>query len=130
MIEALRGVGGDLAAARLSPVVGVLRGLLPELSEHLPAEPRPLGDPAEQHRMFRAIFELLEAVGPAVLVLEELHWADAATVDLLGFLVRLPPASLSVVLTHRRQGTEANLALSRLISRTAGETDVEARRLP
>ncbi|MDQ6803672.1 MAG: hypothetical protein M3065_01620 [Actinomycetota bacterium] len=80
--------------------------------------------------MFRAIFELLEAVGPAVLVLEELHWADAATVDLLGFLVRLPPASLSVVLTHRRQGTEANLALSRLISRTAGETDVEARRLP
>lgn len=123
VIEALRGVGGDLPAARLSPVVGALRGLLPELSEHLPTEPRPLGEAgADQHRIFRAIFELLEALGPAVLVLEDLHWADAATVDLLGFLVRRPPAGLSIVLTYRRQGTEANLALSRLIARAAGGT--------
>ena len=123
VIEALGGIGGEPLATRLSPVVGALAGMLPELSQHLPPEPKPLGDPrTEQHRTFRAILELLEALGPAVLVLEDLHWADPATVDLLGFLVRRPPATLSVVLTYRRQGTEANLALSGLVSRAASET--------
>ena len=123
VVEALRGVGAEPLAATPSPVVGVLAGLLPELSEHLPPEPKPLGEPrAEQHRTFRAILELLEALGPAVLVLEDLHWADTATVDLLGFLVRRPPPDLSVVLTYRREGTEVNLALSELISRTASDT--------
>ncbi|WP_343949824.1 ATP-binding protein, partial [Nonomuraea longicatena] len=87
----------------LNPVTGALRGHLPELDEVLPAAPEPLEHPAaERHRLFRAVHELLAAAGPTVLVVEDLHWADDGTQDLLRFLRRRPPDGLSLVLTYRR----------------------------
>lgn len=38
-----------------------------------------------------------------MLVLEDLHWADERTVDLLGYLLRNPPPELSLVLTYRSE---------------------------
>ncbi|MEV4461910.1 LuxR family transcriptional regulator, partial [Microbispora sp. NPDC049633] len=58
-----------------------------------------------RHRVFRAIRALLAAVGPAVLVVEDLHWADDGTLDLLRFLAGQPPQGLAVVATCRRDGT-------------------------
>ncbi|MBX6385972.1 MAG: AAA family ATPase [Microbispora sp.] len=107
VFEALRDIGGRLPAAhRLNPVIGALRGHLPELAAALPPSPQPLDDPrAERHRVFRAIRALLAAVGPAVLVVEDLHWADDGTLDLLRFLAGQPPRGLAVVATYRRDGT-------------------------
>ncbi|GAA1290741.1 LuxR family transcriptional regulator [Planotetraspora silvatica] len=109
VFEALRDVAGRLPSAQaLNPVTGALRGHLPELADVLPPSPQPLDDPrAERHRLFRAIRALLGAVGAAVLVIEDLHWADDGTRDLLRFLTGQPPEGLAVVATHRResQGT-------------------------
>jgi DNA-binding CsgD family transcriptional regulator len=59
--------------------------LLPELGP--PPEP---GD-ARRGLLFESVGALLEKVGgeqPVVLILEDLHWADRATRDLIAFLVR------------------------------------------
>lgn len=113
MIDAVRSLGDDLAGARLSPVAGALRPLLPEIAHLLPPRPDPLGDRVgERHRVFRGLIEVLAALGPAVLVLEDLHWADELTVDFLSYLVAAPPPELSVVLTFR--GEEVDPAVPAL----------------
>lgn len=102
LVEALRGLGDVLAGGTLSPVAGALRSLLPELAPVLPPRPGPLDDRiAERHRVFRGLVAVLGSLGPAVLVVDDLHWADEQTVDFLGYLVANPPPALSVVLTFR-----------------------------
>jgi ATP/maltotriose-dependent transcriptional regulator MalT len=45
------------------------------------------------HRAVRALLELLAEKAPLVLVLDDFHWADSASVELLGALLRRPPAA-------------------------------------
>jgi AAA ATPase domain len=100
VVEALR--HARLPARRLPPVTGALRPLLPELAIRLPEAPEPIGDRrADRHRLFRAVRELLSALGAAVVVLEDLHWADDATVELLCFLAPQLPPDLMLVCTFR-----------------------------
>ena len=90
--------------AALSPVTGALRPLLPELAEGLPPPVEPLGSRRQdRHRVFRGIRDLLGSLGPVVLVLEDLHWIDHATRELLRFLTVRPPERLILVLTYRRE---------------------------
>lgn len=105
VVDALSGAAPWLPGpGALSPVTGVLRPLLPELAHRLPPAPEPAGNPpAERHRVFRGVRDLLAALGPTVLVLEDLHWADEATGELLRFLVGRLPAQLVLVLTYRRE---------------------------
>ncbi|MFC4011955.1 ATP-binding protein [Nonomuraea purpurea] len=106
VFDALRHIAAALPARdRLNPVTGALRGYLPELSGHLPPDPPPpLDDPrAERHRLFRAVHALLAAAGAVVLVVEDLHWADDGTRDLLRFLTDQPPEGLTLVVTFRRE---------------------------
>ncbi len=60
---------------------------------------------ASRGRMLREITEVLEqlaAVQPVILVLEDLHWSDVSTLDLLAFLARRQePARLLVIGTYR-----------------------------
>ncbi|WP_255632538.1 AAA family ATPase [Amycolatopsis sp. TNS106] len=86
------------------PVTGALRGHLPELADLLPPAPPPLDRPeAERHRMFRAVCALVRALGQAVLVVEDVHWADEDTRQVLRFLLADPPPGLSLVMTYRRE---------------------------
>lgn len=107
VFDALRHAGAALPAGpALNPVTGALRGYLPELAGDLPPAPPPppVDDPrAERHRLFRAVHALLAAVGPVVLVVEDLHWADDGTRDLLRFLTDQPPRGLALVVTFRRE---------------------------
>lgn len=120
VVEALRDVGPDLDTARLGPVTGVLRPLLPELAALLPPAPGSLaGGATDAHQVFRALRELLAALGPTVLVLEDMHWADDLTVDLLHFLVTSPPSHLSLVLSYRREDLPSSSPLNSLASRLA-----------
>ena len=41
----------------------------------------------------RALLEHLAKTRPLVLVLDDFHWADSASVELLGALLRRPPAA-------------------------------------
>ncbi|MEV0620449.1 AAA family ATPase [Nonomuraea sp. NPDC050404] len=107
VFDALRHIAAALPGRDLlSPVTGVLRGYLPELAGHLPPAPSPppLDDPrAERHHLFRAVHALLDAAGAVVLVVEDLHWADDGTRDLLRFLTDQPPQGLALVVTFRRE---------------------------
>jgi hypothetical protein len=101
ILEALRSAG-DVPLGPLSPVAGVLLPLLPELAEALPPRPEPLADPvAERHRVFRAVRELLQACGPALVLIDDLQWADEDTRDLLRFLAGAMPPELAVVAAYR-----------------------------
>ncbi len=71
-----------------------------ELGQVLPslASARPAGDHGihERYRTHRALRELLEqlaATKPLILVLDDFHWADPASVDLLVALLHRPPAA-------------------------------------
>ncbi len=60
---------------------------------------------AARERMLREMAEFVEALGaevPLVLVLEDVHWCDPSTVDLLALLAtRREPARLLVIATYR-----------------------------
>ena len=92
LADALRSVTGD-AAARVAELVAdrpVLGRLLPD---HGPGTPT-AGDGWElaRQQLFGAVLGLLTELAetnPVLLVLEDLHWADRSTRDLLTFLSRV-----------------------------------------
>src|SRR5215211_6651450 len=92
--------------------VGAVRELVgpswPELARLLPALGEPEAGPAgqaAQARLFELLLGLLGQLSepaPLVLVVEDLHWADRSTRDLLAFLVRnLRRERLLLVVTYR-----------------------------
>ncbi|MBB5785910.1 helix-turn-helix transcriptional regulator [Jiangella mangrovi] len=99
-LAAQLGVPGLLAAA--GPGRAALRTLLPDLPG-ADGDDDPGG--TSQGRVFEAVTGLLEHVAadrPLVLVLEDLHWADRSTRQLLGFAVRaLGTARVLIVGTYR-----------------------------
>src|SRR6266511_1621090 len=109
VVEALRGLGRGLEPAALDELVGpgrpLLARLLPELGQREESTSAGLtvGSSA-QARLFEAFLALLERLAdrsPTVLVVEDLHWADRSSLDLLTFLVRNLRAGLLLVLTYR-----------------------------
>jgi ATP/maltotriose-dependent transcriptional regulator MalT len=54
------------------------------------------------HRAVRALLEGLAKTRPLVLVLDDFHWADSASVELLGALLRRPPAAAVLMAVARR----------------------------
>jgi DNA-binding CsgD family transcriptional regulator len=111
---------GQLLAAALDAVPGYVREeiarLLPALNPKSPGGPAPDGrdEGWSRERLFSGVAELLAAVGRRSptgvgLVLEDVHWADSATLDCLTFLARPGrPGGARMVVTCR--GDEAPLA--------------------
>jgi len=116
------------------PVVGALRGLLahpewPALRRGLALEPvwvaeaarllpelapaAPVGPPDEA-RLWEALARLLTAVArlrPLAVLLDDLQWADASTLGLVGYLLRRgEDAPLSLIATARPTAPRAPLA--------------------
>ena len=116
LIEALRRA---TVPDGLTPLCGVLRTLLPEHSDRLPPAPEPTADPAsERHRLYRALTEFLDGLGPTVLVVEDVHWADPDTRDLLAYLTSRLPARLALVLTYRPEDLPGSFPVAALSART------------
>ncbi|SDU61759.1 ATP-binding protein [Jiangella alkaliphila] len=118
--------GAGLSGMRVSSLVGALRPLFPEWSADLPPAPEPLDDPkAALHRSFSALAELIGHLRVRVLVVEDVHWADRATLEFLLFLVARRRPALSLVLSYRPEDVAAGSLLLRLSSRLpAGWTQV------
>jgi predicted ATPase len=94
----------------------------------LPA-PLPLGDPAlEKTRLFEAVARLLErltAEAPVLLFLDDLHWADPASIELLHYLTRsIAGQSVLVLGTYRAEEIDTARGLRQLLAslRRAGQT--------
>ncbi|MFE2728899.1 ATP-binding protein [Kitasatospora sp. NPDC059327] len=109
VIDALRRVGPWLPpVGLLGPSAGALVTLLPDLAGALP-EPPPALPPevsasgAGRFRVVSGVRTLLEAVAPVVLVVEDVHWADEATRELLLLLAMDMPADSALVLTYRAE---------------------------
>jgi ATP/maltotriose-dependent transcriptional regulator MalT len=73
-----------------------------------------VGLQGERYRINRAVRELLErlaATKPLVLILDDFHWADPASVDLAGSLLRRPPsAPVLLVMAERPHHGSTRLA--------------------
>ena len=74
--------------------LAALARLLPELGERYPDLPGPGGDETvARGRLFEAVARLGQALaappgGPVVLFMDDLHWADAASMDVLRYVAR------------------------------------------
>jgi DNA-binding winged helix-turn-helix (wHTH) protein len=84
-----------------------LARILPGLRERIPdlPEPSPLRPDEERVRLFDAVARLLQAMAkrePVLLVLDDLQWADGATLALLCHVARVAPQTgLLLVGAHR-----------------------------
>jgi ATP/maltotriose-dependent transcriptional regulator MalT len=79
------------------------------------------------HRAVRALLEQLAETRPLVLVLDDFHWADSASVELLGALLRRQPAAavLTAVALRPRQTPERLAATLERAHRSAAVTRVD-----
>ncbi|MFF8840205.1 AAA family ATPase [Streptomyces sp. NPDC015130] len=102
--DALTKAGPWLPENGLPDAVGALARLLPGLADRLPAAPATQGgEQAERLRLVHGVRALLTALGPTTLIIEDMHWVDEATRDLLLLLARDPPDELGLVLTYRAE---------------------------
>ena len=70
------------------------------------AAPATVGDERyRSHRAVRSLLELLAERKPLVLALDDLHWADEATIELLGALLRRPADAAVLVIPAYRPGS-------------------------
>ena len=63
----------------------------------------PQNERYRSHRAIRVLLEHLAETRPLVLMLDDLQWADPASVELLGALLRRPPAGAAAVVLALRQ---------------------------
>ena len=113
LVEALRPLRGTAVLDGLQELSRLLPG-----SPHAPAVSRNGGE--SQLHLFEAVRTALERLGataPVVLVLEDLHWADASTLDLLAFLAHaVQDGRVLIVATWRHDAVRRDDPVHRLAS--------------
>jgi len=107
-------------------VVAELAAIFPALRPP-DAAPRRPGLSSERFRAHRAVRDLLEGLSetrPLVLALDDVHWADSSSVELIGALLRRPPtARVLIALAYRAH--QAPPRLTRELAVAAGEGVLE-----
>jgi DNA-binding NarL/FixJ family response regulator len=109
VIDALEPYLLSVPDARLRSLTDDQRRLLGVLFPVLETEEpdSPTLPPEERFRCYRALRELLGVLArtqPLVLVLDDLHWADPASLELLDHVLRRPPAAPVLLLLAHRTG--------------------------
>src|SRR3954470_17030789 len=90
---------------------GELAKLLPSFSTAAGPPPGPLHERYRTHRAVRELLEHLAATRPLVLVLDDFHWADSVSTDLVVALLHRPPAArVLLALGSRPRQLPASLA--------------------
>ena len=136
-VEGLSAVLGREGTGRLEGLpagsLGEAARLLPELSGLLPGSQTlpPLDTPGARSRFYdgvvRALLAVLGGPPPGVLLLDDLQWADEASLDLLTYLVRrLGDKPLLVLVTWRPEEVPEGHRLRGLLAeaRRSGEATV------
>jgi DNA-binding CsgD family transcriptional regulator len=132
LVEALRELSKSPALDDLRATLDELPQLIPELgvgTRHARG-----ATPDAQLRLFEetvTVLERLAADAPLLLVLEDLHWADTSTLDLVAFLARaIEQRRIVIVATYRSDALGTDDPRQRLVgellrSRTADRLELE-----
>jgi ATP/maltotriose-dependent transcriptional regulator MalT len=105
----------------VGPTAAILATILPEVLLSLEEPPTIYPLPADQARLrlYEAVGALLASIArdaPVVLLLDDLQWADSASLDLLSYVVQhQSPARLLILGAYRTSDLEHNPALERLL---------------
>jgi DNA-binding CsgD family transcriptional regulator/tetratricopeptide (TPR) repeat protein len=132
-VDAFRDLGARPGEAELS---GPLLATAPSLGHLLPGATRPEHDPAappgdgfERVQLFDGVLSLLvrlSELAPVLLVVEDLHWADRSTRDLLAFLVRtLRTGRIGLVASYRSDELHRRHPLRPLLAELVRVPDLE-----
>ena len=138
-VGALRPLIRSMPRERLDELIGPGGGELSHLLPDLGSSPAPAGrrdgNPSAgtaQARLFEIVFGLLRRLSddqPVALILEDLHWADSSTRDLLRFLVRnARDARFLIIGTYRSDELHRRHPLRPLLAelgRLEGVDDIE-----
>ncbi len=114
--EYLRGLGPDRFGALDEDVRAELSQVFPSLSALGAASGVALHERYRSHRAVRALLEELAKTRSLVLVLDDVHWADPASVELLGALLRRPPRAgvlMVVAVRPHRKAERFSVAIER-----------------
>jgi DNA-binding SARP family transcriptional activator/DNA-binding CsgD family transcriptional regulator/tetratricopeptide (TPR) repeat protein len=107
----------------LGPLVDVAPHLDPHVDELLRS--------GERDGLFEAALAALEAMSPAVLMIEDLHWADMSTLDLVRFLARrLEGSRVLVVATYRDDHLQPSDPLRVMLGDIASQSVVRRVEVP
>ncbi|HEX9076218.1 MAG TPA: AAA family ATPase [Anaerolineae bacterium] len=119
-IDALRAFLAPQSPSEISDTLGALASelfkLVPELSLLVPqVQPTPPLDPeAEKHRLFESLTRFgasLAASNPLLIVLEDLHWSDEQSLELLYFFARrISTLPILVIATYRSEEISPRLS--------------------
>jgi predicted ATPase len=115
----------------IDPASDDLRRLLPDAA--LTRSTEPISDFA-QSRLFESILRFLDRLvqeQPVVLIIEDVHWADRSTLDLLMFLVRMVRHErLLVMVTYRSDELHPQHALQLTLAELDRSQHLERLELP
>jgi ATP/maltotriose-dependent transcriptional regulator MalT len=111
-VAALRPLADELSGQELAHVLGEAQRELGVLLPELCGRPPDRRDGTERGRLYElalGLFRRMAALHPAVLILEDLHWIDPASADLLSMLGgNLRRAGLVIVGTYRSDEVARN----------------------
>ncbi|MFL5841193.1 MAG: AAA family ATPase [Thermoleophilaceae bacterium] len=95
----------DLGDERLDQLGAVIPGL-----RRRPASSWASGSPGERWQLYRALRDLIDVLAttrPVALLLDDIHWADPATLEFVEHLMRRPPRSPHLIFLSLRPGDAA-----------------------
>jgi DNA-binding CsgD family transcriptional regulator len=108
----------------LGPILDFAESTGPELAQLVRGDGIP-------YRVATALIRELRENGPTVLVLEDVHWADEATLDVLGLLVRrIEPVPVLLIVSYREEGLAPSHPLRVVLGETTTSVGAERLHLP
>lgn len=126
LVEALDGEVARLSqddAPRLANGLGDLAGMFPSLRGSTMTPARSAGERFRYHRALRVLLEELGSRQPVVLTLDDVQWADPASIEAIAHLLRYP-ANAPVLIAIAHRSSEVPAPLRALLDLAAGEEHI------
>jgi DNA-binding CsgD family transcriptional regulator/tetratricopeptide (TPR) repeat protein len=118
---------------KVGEALGPLRSVLAPLFPQLAADTAASDSPGERERPFDLIFRVLAHLSsdePLLLILEDVHWADQTSLELLHHLAhRAPSLRMLIIATYRTDELHATHPLRKLLGALARDRAGEDMRL-
>lgn len=128
LVESLDDFLGSLRPQRLAGLsrsLPHLSGVFPAFGGLVEVKMAPAAERYRHHRAIRALVEELAAKQPVVLALDDVHWADSASVEAIAHMLRRPPAAPVLLVLCYRTGQASPVLVGALEAAASHETRAE-----